>query len=86
MLAWSKANQDWYFQTSVMMAGVVATQNTGTQAECVNDWYFKDEETIQSRNEHIRSVLRDHPEYHPAGVILAVLEKACGSFNFASRP
>lgn len=79
VLGWKKSNQDWYFETSVGMAAVVAAENPGTQAECVDDWYFA---SVDAANDEIRDVMRRFPTYHPAGVILAVIEKKCGSFNF----
>ncbi|MEM9375601.1 MAG: hypothetical protein AAGA72_05235 [Pseudomonadota bacterium] len=86
VLTWAIESQDAYFQTSIGMAGVVASQNEGPTARCVDDWYFKDRATRQRRNDFIRETMRRFPDYHPAGVILAVLEKQCGSFTFDGAP
>ncbi|MEM9668639.1 MAG: hypothetical protein AAF950_06905 [Pseudomonadota bacterium] len=83
MLAeWSEDGQDSFFQTSIGMAGAIATQNDGQKARCINDWYFKDGATKAERNEAIRQTLARFPEYHPTVTLLAIVEKACGSFSF----
>ena len=75
----SLESQNAYMQIAVTMAGVVATQVRPEIAHCIDDWYGG--ETMARRNDHIRSVMRNHPEFHPAGVILAVIQKACGKFS-----
>ena len=81
VLEWSGENQTFYFQTSITMAGAIATQTNPKVARCLNDWYFKDVSKRPKRNEQILAAMRQHREYHPSGVILAVLQKACGSFK-----
>lgn len=70
--------QNAHIQVSVMMIGVVATQIRPDIAHCVNDWYGGDQ--MGQRNEFIRSVMREHSDFHPAGVILAVVQRQCGHF------
>ncbi len=65
------------------MAGVVAAQNPGSQAQCVNDWYLSAKSTMDERNKYIRRTLERFPTHHPAGVMMAIIEKACGSFDFS---
>lgn len=64
------------------MASLVAAQNDKAQATCIDDWYYGDE---AAANRHIVSVMEQYPTYHPRGVILAVLRKKCGSFQYRGR-
>ena len=82
VLAWSEAQQDSYFQTSVGMAAIVAAR-TGQHedvATCLNSWYG-DTSSQPERNGYIRKKLAEYPSYHPQGIILAVIEEACGDFK-----
>ena len=81
LLAYEKEAQKNFIEISITMAATVATQANPKVARCINDWYFKDKPRQPQRNEHIVSVMRQYPGYHPSGVILAVLQKACGSFK-----
>jgi len=82
VLTWSEESQNSLFQTSIVMANIVATQ-TGSHdhmVECINEWYGT--EALQAqRHDHIRSVIEDYPEHHPQAIILAVIERACGQFE-----
>ena len=82
VLQWTESNQDSYFQISITMAVFIASQNAGGRAECLNDWYYRSAEVTGQRNGQLRGTLAQYPDYHPSGTILAVLEKACGSFTF----
>jgi len=62
------------------MAGVIATQNNPQQAKCVNDWIAENQDVGYASVIH---TMRQNPQYHPHGVIIAVLQKACGSFKYA---
>ena len=81
-LAWSEASQNSYIQTSITMAAFVGAQNPGERAKCLGDWYLDNPTTQARRNAELRTALRKFPTYHPTSVILAVIEKACGSFSF----
>ena len=78
-LTWERENQDFYINTSVGMAGLIATRNDESQGDCLSEWYFSDE---GAANEHVLSVMRTYPDYHPRGVILAIIEKQCGSMTY----
>ncbi len=82
VLAWEQGSQDWYFEVSVGMAGVVATQNSEKIAACIDDWYFKSDATKGEANSFIRTTMRRFPDYNPGGVLAAVIEKQCGSLTF----
>lgn len=71
-------SQDAFMQTSVTMIGVVATQVRPEIAHCIDDWYGGD--AMDRRNNFIRSVMREHSEFHPSGVVLAVVQRECGRF------
>ena len=83
-LAWSQQGQDSYLHTSVTMAGVIASQIRPPIARCIDDWYFADAAVQKRRNEKIKRTIRQHSEFHPAGVLLAVLQSACGSLKEAN--
>ncbi len=78
-LTWDRQNQDFYIRTSVGMAGLIAARNDGSQGDCVDEWYFGDE---TAANNQILEVMRTYPDYHPRGVIVAVMEKRCGSIIY----
>ncbi|WP_171168101.1 hypothetical protein [Ruegeria sp. HKCCA0370] len=82
VLEWPEASQNNYFQTSVTMIGIVATQVEGREhiAECIDSWMGGGQESVPKRAAVIRSVMEGIPEYHPQAVILAVIEKECGKF------
>ena len=80
--AWDAGSQDWYFQVSIGMLAVVASQNDDRKARCINDWYFASAAQRSRRNEDLRELMRRFPDYRPGGVILAAVEKACGEMIF----
>ncbi|MDX8347373.1 hypothetical protein SLH49_05175 [Cognatiyoonia sp. IB215446] len=82
VLAWEEGAQDSYFQTSVMMIAIVATQTGehGHIAECIDDWFGGGDGSQPERSARIREVMEGLPDYHPQALILAVIEKECGEF------
>ena len=78
LLKWSAQNQRFYFQTSISMAGVIAAQENASRAECIDDWH---REQNERKYAGILDSVRGYPDYHPQGVILAYLRKACGPSN-----
>ncbi|GJL94271.1 MAG: hypothetical protein DHS20C05_06760 [Hyphococcus sp.] len=81
-LTWDRDAQEFYIRTSVGMAGLIAARNDKAHGKCLEDWYFTDE---SAANSSIIAVMKDYPEYHPRGVIVAVMEKRCGSIIYAER-
>ena len=79
-LAWKSNSQDFYIEASVGMASLIAAQSDKTQATCIDDWYYEDE---NAANTFIRDVMSNNPSYHPRGIILGVIQKHCGSFKSA---
>ncbi len=82
VLEWNEESQNSLFLTSVGMIGIVATQTKrhGQIVECLNEWYWIDGEVDAERNDEIRKFMQLFPEIHPQAIILAVIEKECGSF------
>jgi len=81
-LKWQKESQRSYFQTSIGMAGAVVAENNKKQARCFENWYVND---MVKAEKHLRGVMAKFPNYHPRGVILAVLEKQCGKIKISAR-
>lgn len=73
-LTWERESQNFYIGTSVGMALLIAAQNDKAQASCLENWYYSDQVT---KNNFILKTMERVPDYHPRGVILAVLEKQC---------
>ena len=80
-LQFTKAEQASYFQTSVTMAGVIATQTRKDLARCIDDWYFGSSETTKKRNASMMELMKKYPKHHPSGIIAAAINKACGSLS-----
>lgn len=82
-LGWPRKSQESYIQTSISMAGVVATQTAYPDfASCVDKWFWQGGKQGQGKRQaHILDVMRKYPEFHPQGVILAVLKKQCGDLK-----
>lgn len=78
-LHYSAQEQRSYILTSTVMAGLVAGQNRKSQTRCIDDWVGQHE---GSGFQPILKTMRQYPAYHPSGVIIAVLQKACGSFRY----
>lgn len=78
-LEWPRDSQEFYFRTSIGMAGLIAGRNDEAQGNCLSNWYFLDQ---KKATDHILDVMRMYPDHHPRGVILAVLEKRCGKLIY----
>lgn len=79
-LTYPADSQKSYIGTAVVAATVIASLNAPTQAKCMDDWVAK------NRDEGYQPVLeamRKYPDDHPMGMVLAVLQKACGSLKYA---
>lgn len=78
--AWEISSQDSYIQTSITMAGVVLAQLQPDTARCLNDWYFAEDQS-SARNKFIRETIASYQDYHPSGVILAIIAEECGALK-----
>lgn len=81
-LTYPVESQKSYISTAVMMAGVIAAQNVPEQAQCIDRWTSEHD---GSGYKPVIEAMQRLPDYHPSGVILAVLNKACGSFEYKKR-
>ena len=77
-LKWPRANQSAYFSVSIGMAGFIVSMHEKPKARCLEDWYFKNTDAAENT---ILETMRQHPEFHPRGVIVAVLQKRCGKLG-----
>ena len=85
VLTWETEAQNSLFLTSIGMAGIVAMQ-TGLHSDkvdCINDWYWYwvDGLVSEAENDVIREAMKSLPQVHPQAVIMAVIERECGSFK-----
>ena len=78
-LKWKLSSQKSYFRTSIGMAGLIAAQNDKAHAKCIENWYLDRE---RDATDFILETMKRFPSYHPRGVLLAVLEKQCGTFQY----
>lgn len=81
-LAWSKENQRGYVTAAATAAGVIANLNRAGQAKCIDDWGTKYRE---GGYQPVIEAMKKLPDYHPMAVAIAVLQKACGSFEYAAK-
>ncbi len=82
VLEWGEESQRNFFQNSVTMIGIVATQVEGREgiANCIDSWFGGPIVGAEQRAARIQDVMRALPDHHPQAVILAVIEKECGNF------
>ena len=78
---WERVSQDSYIQSSIMMAGVIASQIKPEISSCIDSWYFESESVKSTRNNEIRALVSQYSTYHPSGVILAAVQQECGAFE-----
>ncbi|MEO1151108.1 MAG: hypothetical protein AAFW83_08990 [Pseudomonadota bacterium] len=80
-LTWDRQNKEIYIRTTIGVAGYISLQNDEPHGRCIENWYNSDHD---KNNEYILGTMRRFPDYHPRGIIMAILEKQCGSFNYSS--
>lgn len=80
-LTWPRASQDAFLQNSITMTGIVATQSHGNIADCIDRWYSADRSAHAAIHESIVETIRKNQDYHPQAVLLAVIQRRCGSFK-----
>lgn len=78
-LNWDRESQGFYFRTSIDMAGLIASQNKKSQAECIDRWFFENQ---KSAHDEIVNTMRQYPSFHPRGVILALIERKCEAMTY----
>ncbi len=81
-LEWTESSRNSYVRTAVGMAALIAVSNNSEQADCIGDWFFSD----RAKSESIIYKAMEHfGDYHPLGIIVAILEKQCGSFSYGQN-
>ncbi len=80
-LTWPQDSQDFYIRTSIGMAGLIIRQSNAADGDCVDRWYFS---AMDQRNRMLKKIMTENPRFHPHGIILGVLQKECGSFDYGS--
>lgn len=81
-LTYPADTQKSYIITSVVMAGIISGQNKPDQSKCIDSWMGENEPIGFSS---VKEVMARYPNHHPSGVIVAVLEKACGSVKYGGQ-
>ena len=76
-LNWSEDTQRWWIGAAALMAGHVAFLENPERGGCVWRWYFDDADAKKALV--IRS-MEKHPDSTPTGVLIALMERACGKF------
>lgn len=80
-LAWESSAQTGFVQTSVSMAGIIASQIKPDIARCIDGWYFANDEALDQRNTEIITLIDENARFHPSAVILAAIQRECGAFG-----
>jgi len=78
-LKWSKDGQISYINTSLTMAATISPPN---QSKCITAY---SNANVATGYADILRTMANHSNYHPTGVIAAVLEKTCGKFDIAQH-
>jgi len=81
-LSWPAESQRAYVSTAVTATAVIAAQNVKSQAECINKWGASYRE---GGYQPTIDAMRRLGDLHPMVVIVAVLEKACGDFQYGVK-
>lgn len=68
-----------YIVIAAGMAGLISGQNRPEQSRCIDQWV---RENRQQGYRSVISAMRKFPNHHPSAVLIAVLQKACGSFSY----
>jgi len=84
-LKWERKAQDSFFQISISMAGVIASQVRPEMAKCIDDWYYGDQSLESQHHTEILEIMSDYLEFKPHAVLLGYLEAICGKIN-AKKP
>lgn len=80
-LTWGLENQRGYVTAAATAAGVIANMNRKGQAKCIDDWVGQ---YRTGGYQPVIEAMKKLPDYHPMAVTLTVIEKACGTFKYAT--
>ncbi|MDJ0685152.1 MAG: hypothetical protein QNJ84_10650 [Alphaproteobacteria bacterium] len=80
-IKWSGKDQRSFVNNSIVMAIYLISQSDRSVSECVTRW-FGAERTLGFDN--VRSMIERNTSRNPQIVILAMMERECGSLDFSS--
>lgn len=78
-LTYSAEQQRGYISTTTVAAWLLASQNNKEQAECIDKWGASHRDRGYTP---VLEAMQKFPDDHPTALILAVLQKQCGSFQY----
>lgn len=81
-LKWSERGQNSFANNSLLMAIYVISQSDKAYAECVTQWFNAEKD---AGFPDVRATIADHAESDPQLIMLALVERECGSLNFGGR-
>lgn len=80
-LTWTIENQRGYINTAANAAFVIAGFNKEAQSKCIAQWIVDNRPTGYKP---VIDAMKGLPNYHPMGVTIAVIQKACGPFKYST--
>jgi len=78
-LTYAADAQKSYIGTAAVAATTIASLNSEPQAKCLGGWVTQ---YGDGGYQPVIDAMRKYPDDHPMGLILAVLQKACGPFKY----
>lgn len=70
-----------FISTTAGATGVVANMNRPIQAKCIDAWIGSHASTGY---QPVIQAMKDLPNYHPMAIVVAVIQKECGPFKYAT--
>lgn len=77
--AFSSDGQKGYIGASIAMAQTLLSK---TQADCIGSWAKANE---PNGYKEVVAAIKKYADYHPSGVIAAIIEKQCGKFELTKN-
>ncbi len=81
-LTWEREGQSLYIGTAVGMAALIVNKTSVQQADCIEAWFNVDKQNDYSET---LEAMQKFKTYHPRGILLALMEKKCGSFTYKAE-
>lgn len=79
-LSWPEEEQRGYLDAQIVMASTIVSRTKPEMSQCMAELYYG---SLGLTNEGFASLINRIQEYetfHPSSVLVAVIEKECGSF------
>jgi hypothetical protein len=80
-LALSDGAQKNFITTTAGATGLVANMNRPAQSKCIDAWIAK---YASTGYQPVIETMKKLPDYHPMAVTVAVIQKECGPFTYAT--